>query len=127
MTRTRTTRWPAIVAASVSATVLAGAAAPAAAQPDRTAVGTVTCEDGRAFAATELPAPTAAVGLVVDGNTVGVAMAVWVADADGNRLAPVWERPGRGLDANTVWCTWDWSLSPTGVIGADLLFSGPRP
>lgn len=62
------------------------------------------------------------------GNIVGVATSVYATDAAGNRLFPLFDRPGAGLDANTVWCWWEDDPSPTGYAGGGILFRGPmRP
>jgi hypothetical protein len=83
----------------------------------------VVCDNGQTFDAIWAAVDGGIVGHDLEGNQVGVATALWIADAGGNRLAPVWERPGRGLAAITSWCWFPAPLSPTGYAGTDVIFS----
>jgi hypothetical protein len=54
---------------------------------------------------------------------VGVAKSLYLADAVGTPLVPLFDVRGKGLDTVTTWCYWPSAVSPTGYIGGDILFN----
>ena len=117
------------VLAATAATVGLGAA-PAAAtvdsNPNAQSFGPMTCPGtDLSFELIWSPTFESPNGHDLDMGGVGVAKALYVVLDDGTSVVTVFERPGKGLDKNTVFCYWaDAVNSPTGYLGADLLFSG---
>jgi len=116
------------VLAATAAMVGLGAA-PAAASvdsnPNAYSVGPVTCPGTDvSFELIWSPVLESPVGQDLDMGRGGVAKAVYVVLPDGTPVGTVFERPGKGLDKNTVFCYWPEAISPTGFIGADILLHG---
>ena len=118
------------VLAAAAATVGLGAAPAAAAvdsNPNADSIVDVTCPGTDiSFEMVWSPPPESPVGFDLDLGTVGVVKAIYLVFPDGTRVpgATLFERPGQGLDKNTVSCSWFDAGSPTGFVGADILFGG---
>ena len=85
----------------------------------------VICPDaGLSFEAVWSPTAQSVTGHDSESNLVGVAKSVHVTDSEGNPIpgAVLFDRPGKGLDQNTVWCFWEEPDLPTGYAGGDILF-----
>lgn len=92
--------------------------------PHAVMFGPVSCpQAGLYFEEVWLPTPQATPGHVLDGNVVGVAKSLYLTDSAGNPVFAIFDRPGNGLDKNTVWCFWPFPGSPTGYGGGDILFN----
>jgi hypothetical protein len=64
-------------------------------------------------------------GHVLELGVVGVAKSFFLMDADGNTQVTFFDVPGKGLDKNTTWCTWELETQGgTLFFGADILFQG---
>lgn len=126
-TRTRHARTVLGVSISALAASLALAGAPASAEPagpNAISFGPVTCPaTNTIYQDVVLPASQAKPGLVVGSSLVGVATSLWVAMPDGAPIVAIFDRPGAGLDALTVWCYWPSPVSPTGYIAGAILFN----
>lgn len=84
----------------------------------------VTCPDASLFfEAIWVASQNSVAGHDLEGNTVGVAKSLYLTDSDGDPVAEIFHRPGKGLDNITVWCFWPDAASPTGFIGGDILFN----
>lgn len=109
--------------------VLAGAVAVPAlgavdSNPNASELADVSCPEAGLFFETIWVATESSVaGHDIEANTVGVAKSLYITDSAGNRVAEIFDRPGKGLDNITVWCFWPDAGSPTGFIGADVLFN----
>lgn len=94
------------------------------ANPNAGRLVNVSCPDADLFFESVWVAALASVaGHDLDGKVVGAAKSIYATDAEGNRLVEVFDRPGLGLDAITVWCFWQDGESPTGYAGGDILFN----
>ena len=64
-------------------------------------------------------------GHILELGIVGVAKSFFLLDGDGNVQFTFFDVPGKGLDKNTTWCTWELE-TPGGTLsfGADILFQG---
>jgi hypothetical protein len=86
----------------------------------------VTCPPaGLSFGTIWLPSRSTLAGHDLEDNIVGVVKSLFITDQDGNPIAQLFHRPGKGLDNITVWCFWPDADSPTGFVGGDILFRGP--
>lgn len=92
--------------------------------PNAVELAEVSCPDADLFFETIWVATEGSVaGHDLEGNTVGVAKSIYITDSEGNPVAEIFDRPGKGLDNVTVWCFWPDVASPTGFIGGDVLFN----
>lgn len=83
----------------------------------------VSCPDASlSFETIWVASPSSLAGHDLEGNTVGVAKSLYITDAEGNPVAGIFDRPGKGLDNITLWCFWPDAGSPTGFVGGDVLF-----
>jgi hypothetical protein len=118
------------VLAATAATVGLGAA-PAAASIDSnpnadTVVDAMCPGTDLSFELVWSPTSESPVGIDLDQGVVGVVKAIYLVFPDGTRVpdATLFERPGKGLYENTVFCFWFAADSPTGFVGSDILFTG---
>jgi hypothetical protein len=114
--------------------VVAVVALPAAADIDKNAnaiqFGPSVCEDGREVLVAYTPTEQAPVGKVVGTNSGGVAKSLMVLMLTGPNpledylvLETIFDRPGKGLDKNTVWCVWPSEIA--GIwVGSHINFHG---
>ncbi len=94
--------------------------------PNAVELTSVTCPDAELFFGTIwIGSESSPAGHDLEGNIVGVAKSLYITDPDGNPIAAGFDRPGKGLDAVTVWCFWPDGGSPTGFVGGDILFKAP--
>ena len=92
--------------------------------PNASELVDVTCPDaGLFFETIWVASQNSVAGHDLEGNTVGVAKSLYITDSEGDPLAEIFHRPGKGLDNVTVWCFWPDAGSPTGFIGGDVLFN----
>lgn len=92
--------------------------------PNAVELSDVSCPEAGLFFDTIWVATEGSVaGHDLEGNAVGVAKSIYITDSEGNPLAVIFDRPGKGLDNITVWCFWPDAGSPTGFIGGDILFN----
>ena len=117
-----------LLAAAGCIGLIALVAAPAIAavddNPNAVRIANVSCPDaGMTFEAVWLPSGNSVVGHSPDDHLVGVAKSFYATDATGNPLVELFHHPGAGLDSITSWCYWADSESPTGYIGADIVFN----
>jgi len=89
--------------------------------PHAIAYYNISCDNGRTFDVIWGPNGQDVPGHDLETNLVGAVTSIWLADSSGDRVAPVWERPGRGLAEVTTWCWWA-APSPTGYVGVDVIF-----
>ena len=92
--------------------------------PNAQELTSVSCPDAGLFFETIWVASESSVaGHDLEGNSVGVAKSLYFTDSEGNQVAELFHRPGKGLDNITVWCFWPDAGSPTGFVGGDVLFN----
>ncbi len=100
---------------AISAFVVVAMAIPASADidqsPNSIPFGPSVCEDGRSFDVSYSPTDPSPVGMNLDSNQMGVSKRLDViipttSDPLGDHilLETVYDRPGKGLDKNTVRC-----------------------
>lgn len=91
--------------------------------PNAVALVDVSCPEANlSFETIWVAAESSVVGHDLEGNTVGVAKSLYLTDSEGNVVAEIFARPGKGLEKVTVWCFWPDEGSPTGFIGGSVLF-----
>jgi hypothetical protein len=118
------------VLAATAATVGLGAA-PAAASvdsnPNTDTAADVTCPGtDLSFELVWSPTVESPVGFDLDLGTVAVAKAAYLVFPDLTRVpeATLFERPGAGLDKNTVFCTYALAEFPGLLVGIEILLTG---
>ncbi len=84
----------------------------------------LSCDNGLVFEAVWSRTAQSVTGHALGEGIVGAATSLWLATPNGERYAPIWERPDKGLAAVTVWCWWP-ADTPTGALGVDVIFQAP--
>jgi hypothetical protein len=102
--------------------------APVAATPDQSPQALqfteISCENGLVAGEFYVIGQGEA-GHILELGVVGVAKSFFLLDDNGGVLSTFFDLPGKGLDKNTTWCTWQLD-TPGGTLhfGADILFQG---
>lgn len=113
-----------VLCVALAGVVAAPAGGAVDSNPNAVEISSVSCpEAGLFFDTIWVATENSLAGHDLEGNTVGVAKSVYATDFEGNVVAEILHRPGKGLDNITVWCFWPDAASPTGFIGADILFN----
>lgn len=113
-----------VLCVALTGLVTAPAVAAVDSNPNALQLVNVSCPDaGLSFDSIWVPSEHSVVGHNLDANFVGVAKSIYATDSAGNAVAPISVNQGRGLASITTWCFWPDPGSPTGYIGADILFN----